>query len=103
MSIRTFFGILVLLAGVVLVGCTNSNPSTPRKGPPTPEVKDYSVEPSIIAGTAKGALLDPIVVRDCLLTVKQREDVPTQRDGVLVTILVKEGDEVKAGQLLAQM
>lgn len=73
-------------------------------------------------------MADPIVIPDCRLTVIDRQDVPSQRDGVLLHVAteveagqdlpadqlitvrignqtrqlrrLKEGDEVKAGQLL---
>lgn len=46
---------------------------------------------------------DPIVVSDCHLNLKETEDVPSRRDGVLLSVKVKEGDVVKPGQLLAEV
>jgi len=43
---------------------------------------------------------DPIVIRDCRLAVIQKRDVPAERDGVLMSLYVHEGDVVKAGDLL---
>jgi WD40 repeat protein len=88
-----------------------------------------SVEP---AGRARPPrALDPIVIRDCRLTVIDKQDVPSQRDGKLLFIgtevdpgqsipadqlitarvggkdsqfrRLKEGDVIKAGQLLAYL
>ncbi len=102
MSIRFLVGVAVLSGAVAVVGCSNPVPSQRKPSAPPPGTVEFTPN-TTAAVEPHGKILDPIVVRDCLLTVKSKEDVPTQRDGVIVKILVKEGEEVKAGQLLAQL
>ncbi|HEV3262463.1 MAG TPA: HlyD family efflux transporter periplasmic adaptor subunit [Gemmataceae bacterium] len=64
-----------------------SGPASPTGEKPAP------ADPRSVAA-------DPIVIRDCRLAVIEKRDVPAQRDGVLFSLFVHEGDVVKADQLL---
>src|SRR5262249_34644665 len=46
---------------------------------------------------------DPIFISQCQLAVTDKQDVPSQRDGVLKKIFVKEGETVEEGKVLAQL
>jgi WD40 repeat protein len=46
---------------------------------------------------------DPVVIQDCRLAIFEKEDVASERDGILLSVHVKEGDIVKPGQLLARL
>jgi WD40 repeat protein len=46
---------------------------------------------------------DPVVIQDCRLAIFEKEDVASERDGILLSLHVKEGDVVKPGQLLARL
>lgn len=46
---------------------------------------------------------DPIVIPDCHLVAFKKQDVPSQQNGVLQSVLVKEGQQVKKDQLLARL
>lgn len=52
---------------------------------------------------ARAGGIDPIVIPDCHLNLVQTEDVPSRHDGVLLKVDVQEGQNVKAGQLLAEV
>jgi WD40 repeat protein len=103
---RLFQVVFLTLGGAALIGCNGSR-NTPAKAQlPGPAVTDPSAGDADLPAAAtgrRGPLLDPIVVRDCLLTVTRRQDVPTQRDGAIEEILVKEGQEVEKNQLLARL
>lgn len=103
MYFRFFLGMSVLVAGLALAGCSNPVSTHPKPAASLPGATEFTPDMATASAGPHGKVLDPIVVRECLLTVKSKEDVPTQRDGVIVKILVKEGDEVKAGQVLAQL
>ncbi len=54
-----------------------------------------------VAGVADST--DPSKVHDCLITPIQMIDVPAQEQGVLVDIKVRENQQIKKGDLLAQL
>jgi WD40 repeat protein len=74
------------------------NAPPPANGAQPPPV----VAPAQVPGTTTGRRADPIVLPG-RVTLTQTQDVPSQRDGVLMKIHVKEGDLVVAGQLLAEL
>jgi WD40 repeat protein len=107
--------------------------STPSTGIPTPEDKPIG-DPLYTAGPkpsraaeSEKAIADPVTINDCRLTVFEKEEVPSQRNGVIWIIgtevganeevpadrlivrggkryrRLMEGDMVKIGQLLAQL
>jgi len=51
----------------------------------------------------QAAPADRAVLRDCYITHIEEVQVPAQEAGVLVTLGVREGDSVEAGQVLAQI
>ncbi len=69
-------------------------PGAPLYGQPRPATTEES-------STQAAPADDPIVIPDCRLGLIDKRDVPSEHDGVLTRVLVKEGDIVKAGQLLA--
>lgn len=107
--------------------------STPSTLNPAPETKPIG-DPLYAAGRAPArraesekAIADPVTINDCRLTVFEKEEVPSQRNGVIWIIgteigeneevppdrlierggkryrKLMEGDTVKIGQLLAQL
>lgn len=46
---------------------------------------------------------DAVTLSNCLITLNDKEEVPAKEAGALEKIAVKDGDVVKAGQLLAQI
>jgi len=105
MSIRLACCTLITASFFVL-GCGESASERPRgEGAAVPNGA-ASVKSAAEVGKpgGRGGLLsDPIVAPGCLLTVVRKQDVPTQRDGVILEIAVKEGQTVKKDQLLAKL
>ena len=99
---------VALLAASILtaLGCGDSAAVRPR-GPETPAVGVTPVKSAAAEvgkpGGRVGAASEPIVAPGSLLTVVRKQDVPTQRDGVILEIAVKEGQAVKKDQLLAKL
>lgn len=50
-----------------------------------------------------GVAADPIVISECRLVTIDKQDVPSQRTGMVMVFLVKAGDVVKAEQVLAEL
>jgi hypothetical protein len=108
--------VLFLMVGVGILGfaaCSNSsrptNPSGETGNPVQSKAevgselysvsdKDIPVSPS----KASRRLVDPIVVLDCRITVGEKEEVPSQKDGVILFIgtEVKPGEQVKPEDLI---
>ncbi len=84
---RIAFCAVILLGVLAVVGF-------PRVGAPAAAEKEH-------AGVADAS--DPSKVRDCLITPIKLIDVPAQEPGVLVEIKVRENQQVKKGELVAQI
>jgi WD40 repeat protein len=136
------FGFLTcLLFGLGYLHWSNSTSAGGQSQAPAREQPEDIGAPLYALGTEKGPATgsaaatagprDPIVIPDCRLGVFQKQDVPSQREGVLLFIgtegrtgevvsadrlvtvpapdrarrrhRLKEGDRVEAGQLLAQL
>lgn len=93
----------LLAALIVVLGCgelpkgePGNVPTTDNPGNPQAKTKLFNPrapinpEPADPARRSGGAV-DPIVIHDCRLTVQEREEVPSQREGVILFI----GTEVK--------
>ncbi|MBY0527081.1 MAG: HlyD family efflux transporter periplasmic adaptor subunit [Gemmataceae bacterium] len=75
-----------------------ASPSGP--GPLYAQVDPGKIEPAPIR---TGVAAAPIVVPECRLVTIDRQEVPSQRNSVVMRILVKEGDIVQPKQMLAQL
>jgi len=84
---RIAFGAAIVLGALAAVGF-------PRAGAPAAAEKDH-------AGVADAS--DPSRVRDCLITPIKLIDVPAQEQGVLMEVKVRENQQVKKGELVAQI
>src|SRR5438105_2546393 len=88
----------VILGALMLASCDSGSrdaPGATNRGSddaPVVVVQGNGKAPAGLQGKRKGA--DPIVISQCRVTVIDRQDVPSQRDGVVLKILVREGDEV---------
>jgi len=60
----------------------------------------WGAEPAVVGEQDKS---DPSKIHDCLITPIQLIDVPAQEQGVLLKITVRENQQVKKGDLLAQI
>lgn len=95
--------IVVTLIG--LIGCSGGSSKGTQGGSQNPG----DLQATVLPGPAgevpvmRKSVADPIVVRECLLTVISKQDAPSERDGVIRKIFVKVGDKVQEGQLLAQL
>ncbi|MBL8799722.1 MAG: HlyD family efflux transporter periplasmic adaptor subunit [Planctomycetia bacterium] len=78
----------------------NPLPGNPLQQPPAVPAPPAGA-PAVPAVTT-GRRADPVVLPG-RVTLTQTQDVPSQRDGVLMRIHVKEGDLVVPGQLLAEL
>jgi multidrug efflux pump subunit AcrA (membrane-fusion protein) len=126
---------LLMLAAVACSGEHAEPP--PAEAPANPEIGtalygNWDAQPATPSPARRaGKAVDPIVVPDCRLTVIRKQEVPSQREGVLLFIgtevapgeavpadrqvkiqrdgrekvyrLLKEDDRIEAGQLLAQL
>jgi len=84
---RIAFAAAIVLGALAAVGF-------PRAGAPAAAEKDH-------AGVADAS--DPSRVRDCLITPIKLIDVPAQEQGVLMEVKVRENQQVKKGELVAQI
>lgn len=112
---RCVAGVAIGMLSLMIVACDatpetggaqGGNPAKNGGGQPVPIVVAQAAPGG--APPAGGAAVvqrraDPVTVSQCRVTVFQTQDVPSQRDGVLLKILVKEGDKVEPNQLLAQL
>ncbi|MGE3807446.1 MAG: HlyD family efflux transporter periplasmic adaptor subunit [Gemmataceae bacterium] len=127
---------LVLLGLVYLTGCGREEATEDDVAPPVAVPASignalFVVPVADDLPPAQGHTIDPIVLHDCRLAVIDRQDVPSQREGVLLVIgtdvgpgeevpadrlvtievdgetkhyrRLKEGDRVQAGQVLARL
>ncbi len=79
----------------------------PAKAPAPMDVAQAEPKPApplvALPPPVRKGVADPVVVTDCQLTVIDKQDVPSQRDGVILAIYVKENDVVAPGTVLAQL
>lgn len=107
MFCRTSCCALITASLFALLGCGDSG-GTPLPGNPAAQLHGQNGVKPAVAEVGKssgrgGAVSEPIVAPGSLLTVVRKQDVPTQRDGVILEIAVKEGQPVKKDQLLAKL
>ena len=107
---RLVSGAAVGLLLMSIVACEKSPGNGSRVAPGgNPTKNDGLHDTSVQVATAGKALdgprhgADPIIIPQCRVTVIQTQDVPSQRDGVIWKILVKEGDKIVPDQVLAQL
>lgn len=135
---------LVALGAAVAAGCDSSRPVSAGRDASSAADGDSAPIGDLLYGSSQGAeaaksrpairsgaAADPVVVPECRLTVFERQDVPSEREGVILAIgsevepgetvepdrlvripgrkgirtfrRLKEDDPVKAGQMLAQL
>jgi WD40 repeat protein len=82
-----------------------TNGAGAKPGPIGTPLYKFVVPAKPDSGQNTGLVADPIVIAECRLgpTGDGKEDVPSRYDGVLDVMEVKEGDYVKANQLLAKL
>lgn len=113
---RVVWGVVLALGAGGVAGCDRgfagltAKPGAPGEDatvadtrPTTSEYGEPLYKPAAVTPdkTPAGPTADPVIVPECHLVAFEKEDVPSQHDGVLADVKVHEGDVIKAGQLLA--
>src|SRR3972149_1597636 len=57
----------------------------------------------VMSGEPTGSLPGSMTINNCLVALDEEAEVPAQEPGVLMELPVKEGQQVKAGELLAKI
>jgi WD40 repeat protein/biotin carboxyl carrier protein len=100
---RTITSLVALaLTLATVVGWAAADPTGPGRPAPQP-VQVAQVPPPVapaIPVRPRGRLGEPIVISEGQITIIAKQDVPSQRDGVLVKVCVEVGQTVKSGQVL---
>lgn len=88
--------VFLFVSGALLVSCGGSEPVTNSDDPNTKAI------PVRVMALVEGAVYTPVVVSG-LFTTNEETTLSFKTDGVLSSILVREGDIVSQGQLLATL
>jgi multidrug efflux pump subunit AcrA (membrane-fusion protein) len=57
----------------------------------------------MVTAQSSEAMPGSVTIKDCLVVLEEEVEVPAEEAGVLLTLPVKEGQSVKAGEVLAQI